>query len=329
MSYYYTGIGTIQEVRPVAMPEKKPEPTTGTRMREGEIFVYVINDNLNPVFDFKARTLSEKIWIAITNSIYVPRRWYFRDDVNEWRVDQFSKISFWPEELQDVGWYPYFFSGMTPRQHELFNVSGFGWRDAKANAIIMFFVRLFARITNRTIMGIRPDGVNIYNFLLCSSALLRVSHLWRQWTIFHTQDTNKPPNWETYEDAPDRVFKQSVCGHNSLKQSFYGSINQHQGDLFIPTACPGGLAAILTSETRRVRDVPFDTVIDDVLPVRFVELCFVVSEVVGLTDKGDWYLILEQRTKNGNQADFVLHIPKEHWLPDRVLPVSTVGWQLE
>ena len=312
--------GSVRESVLPVIPMPQPVPDGGTQVLSGMKFVYVVHDDLTLGF---ARTLLEEINIAITNEIFVPRRWYFRTDIWEWRVDQYSKISFWPEELEG-GWYPYFFSGMTERQHGLFDTRSFGWRDT-GFALVAFFKTLLARMFKRSISGFRPDGVAIYNFLLCGGALLRKSHEWRQWTIFICQDTNFPPGWDTYIDAPDKVFKQGVCGHNAEKQSFYGSVNQQQGDLFVPTACPGGYAAILTRQVRPVPEVPLDTILDGVLPVRIVELRIRASEIFGKTDTGEWYYILEQRTKNGNQADFVLHAPPELF---PALPVPYVEWQL-
>ena len=296
-------------------------PTIGTFLYYGDFFIYIVHDDLSLGY---ARTLTEKIQIAMTNEIFVPRRWYFREDVQEWRVDRFSKISFWPEDLK-YGWPEYFFSGMTPRQHDLFNQTGFGWRDAKANAVIMFFAKLFSRMFKKSVMNIRPEGVNIYNFLLTGGSILKKVGTWREYTLFACQDTNNPPKDVNYESSPINWFKQGVCGHNAEKQSYYGKVNPIQGDLFIPTACPNGIAAILTKQTREIPKVPFSTILDKVMPVTFVELCFRNSEVLGKTDKEEWYYILQQISNNGNQADFVLHIPSNDW--PAVLPISRVFWQ--
>lgn len=316
MSYVIPGapvklvrVGVVVGATPV------PRPQFGVHIYPGQEFVYIVHDDKNPDSGYVARTLGDKIKLQITNELFVPRRWYFRDDIGEWRVDQYSKISFWPEDLS-FDWYQYFFSGMTPRQHELFNTTGFGWRDAKANA----FMQFISRVLGIEVAGVRPDGVNIYNFLLTGGTLLEKAGNWRHWTLFKCQDTNEAPGWETYEENPAAVFKQGVCGHNSLKQSFYGSINQTQGDLFIPTACPGGVAAIETIYTRSIPALPWDAVVDGV-PMRIVELCIQASEVFGF-DGENWYYILEQRHTNGNQADFVLHVPE--W---PVLPIPFVRWQ--
>lgn len=303
-----------------AQPVSKP--IGGLSIMAGEKYVFVVHDDI--AFGGMARTLaSDKITIAITNEMFVPRRWYFRDDIGEWRVDQYSKISFWPEELEG-GWYPYFFGGMTEKQHELFNVSGTGWRDSKANAIIKAVIIFMARTLNRTFLGFRPDGVNIYNFILCGGALLKKAFEWRQWTIFDCQDTNYPPLWETYIDNPAHVFKQGVCGHNKFKQSFYGSVNHNTngGDLFIPTACPTGRAAILTTETRPLPVPPFDTWIDGT-EMTVTEMRVVASEIFGKCTDGEWYYLLEQAGTDGNQGDFIFHVPAELF---PALPVPYVRW---
>jgi hypothetical protein len=310
---------------PPTGPTPQPEPTTGTRQRQADTFVYAIHDNLDPGMNYQARTLIKQT-IAMTNEFRVPRRWYYREDVYEWRVDPYSKISFWPEDLSP-DWEQYFFSGMTPRQHGLFNLTAFGWRDSKANGILALLSKWFAKVSGITAFGIRPDGVNIYSFLVTGGTLFRKVGTWRQWTLVACQDTTKPAQWLTYKDAPDLWFKQGVCGHNADKQSFFGKVNANIGDLFLPTACPGGIAALLTWETREVRAVPFDTVLDDVLPVRFVELCYRGSEVLGRTSENEWYFILEQVGHGGGQSDFVLHIPQADWVD--VLPISTVDWQKE
>jgi len=306
-------------------PTPQPEPITGTRAREGDKFVYAIHDNLDPGLNFQARTLI-KMTIAMTNEFRVPRRWYLRDD-GVWKVDQYSKISFWPEDLSDE-WQNYFFSGMTPNQHGLFNLTAFGWRDSKANAILAWLLKwVVAKVLRLTAFGIRPDGVNIYSFLVTGGTLFKKIGSWRQWTLVACQDTTKLPQWLTYKDAPDLWHKQGVCGHNADKKSYFGKVNPTIGDLFLPTACSGGIAAIETWETREVPGVPFDTVLDDVKPVRFVELCFRASEVLGRTSDDQWYYILQQIGHGGGQADFVLHIPAGDWV--QVLPISTVGWQKE
>jgi hypothetical protein len=293
-------------------------PTTGAFLRLGDVFIYIVHDDLELGY---ARTLTEKIIIAMTNEIYVPRRWYFRQDVGEWRVDRYSKISFWPEELS-TEWYQYFFSEMTAKQHELINTRSFGWRDT--GFIVAMIKQFVAKLFNRTLWGFRPDGVSIYNFLLISGSVLKKIGTWREYTLFACQDTNEPLEYSDYESNPTHWFKQGVCGHNAEKQSYYGKVNPNIGDLFIPTACPGGVAALLTKQTREVK-VPISTILDGTMPVTFVELCFRNSEVLGMTEDGKWYYILQQVSRNGNQADFVLHIPKEDWPP--VLPVSRVYWK--
>ena len=302
-----------------------PEPVGGTRMLPGDKFVYVIHDNLNPETEYMARTLwSDKIIGDITNEFYVPRRWYFRESDQTWRVDQYSKIEYYPEDLP-ADWPWYFFAGMTERQHELFNTDGTGWRDGGAS-IIARVLRYLARTFKRPVFGVRPDGVAPFRLLLPGGTLLRKLFTWREWTIFACQDTDYAPNWENY-DTPDRVFKQGVCGNNAAKQSFYGSVDQDMGDLYVPTACPGGGAAIKTVETREVfpSGLPASVLLDG-MPVTIVELCFKQSEVFCKLDTGEWFYLLEQVTKNGNAKDFILHIPADDW---PVLPVPVVERQKE
>lgn len=308
------------EVPPSAQPVPVGEPNTGVRVLPGDTFVYVVHDDLGWG---QARTLVKQT-IQMTNELYAARRYYYREDTHDYRVDQYSKLSFWPEDLQ-YGWDVYFFSGMTPRQHELFNTTGFGWRDSKANAILAFLAKLFARVFKRTILGVRPPGVNIYNFLLTGGALLRKVGEWRQWTLFECQDVGKPPERSNYHDAPDRWFLQGVCGHNADKESYYGKVNPNIGRLVIPTACLGGIAAIETEFVRELPSLPFSTVLDGVKPVTFVEMCIQGSQVFGKTDADEWFFILEQINRNGGQKDFLLHIPQSDWVP--VLPVSLVDWQ--
>lgn len=311
----------VQPPSDARVPVPAEKLTGGTRMLPPRRFAYVIHDNLNPGTGYMARTLwSDKIIGDITNEFYVPRRWYFRVSDGTWRVDQYSKIEYYPEALA-YRWPEYFFSGMTERQHELFNASGTGWRDSKANTILAWILRLFTRLFKR-VFGIIPEGVAPFRLLLPGGTLLRKLFEWREWTIFACQDTDMAPAWETY-DTLDRVFKQGVCGDNG-DTSFYGSVDQDMGDLFIPNACPGGMAAILTAETREIFDLPHDTFLDGI-PVTIAELWFKQSEVFcRLKDTEDWYYLLEQRTKNGNAKDFVLHIPADEW---PVLPVPVVNRQ--
>lgn len=289
----------VRYERMVALPpvqvEPVPEPTRGKRGYPGQFFVRAAHDDLTIGY---ARTLGDKIKIAMTNEMVVPRRWYQRDD-GEWRVDQFSKISFWPERLMGE-WIDYFWSGMSPRQHELFNVSAFGWRDSKAT----------------------PDELNIYNFILCAGALLEKIGTWREWTLFKAQDTTKPPVVSDIWSDPSRWFVQGVCGHNAAKVSYYGKVNPHQGRLGIPTACPGGVAAVLTSEVREIPPLPFKTTLNG-YDVTFIEYCFTGAETLGKTEAGDWFYIEGQAGMLGNQSDMVVHVPG--WC--KVLPVSVMDWQ--
>ena len=101
------GSFSVVDVLPPVDLDPQPEPV-GTRVYPGDEYIRVISDCLNPGMDYQSRTLSDKIKLAITNAMYVPHRWYRRDD-GEWRVDQFSKLSFWPEDLSG-GW------GHPPRQ---------------------------------------------------------------------------------------------------------------------------------------------------------------------------------------------------------------------
>jgi hypothetical protein len=176
-------------------------------------------------------------------------------------------------------------------------------------------------------MAVRPPGVNIYNFLLTGGALLRKLGEWRQWTLFECQDIGRPPEWSNYHDAPDRWYLQGVCGNNADKESYYGKVNPNIGRLAIPTACPGGIAAIETEFVRELPALPFGTILDGVKEVTFVELCIQGSQVFGLTTENEWYFILEQRGHTGGQHDFVLHIPQSDWVP--VLPVPEANWQKE
>jgi hypothetical protein len=322
---YVTPMVSLEEDSPDPPPSHPvpvPEPTSGTRVLPGDTFVYVVHDDLGWG---QARTLVKQT-IQMTNELYAAHRYYYREDIGEYRVDQYSKFSFWPEDLK-YGWDVYFFNGMTSRQHELFNTTGFGWRDNKANALLAFLAKFFARLFQRIILGIRPPGVNIYNFLLTGGSFLRKAGVWRQWTLFECQDTNEMPEFSNYHDAPDRWFLQGVCGHNADKVSYYGKVNPSIGRLGIPTACPGGIAAIETQYVREVPALPFSTVLDGVKSVNFVELCFQGSQVFGLTDDNEWYYILEQVGHTGGQHDFVLHIPPSAWV--QVLPIPTLDWQKE
>jgi hypothetical protein len=92
----------------------------------------------------------------MTNELYAARRYYYREDTHDYRVDQYSKLSFWPEDM-NYGWDVYFFSGMTPRQHELFNTTGFGWRDSKANAILAFIAKMFSKAKEFLWPSARPE----------------------------------------------------------------------------------------------------------------------------------------------------------------------------
>ena len=299
--------GSIQILdvgHPPTLPDSEPEPK-GARAVPGVQFLRVISDCANPGMNYRSRTF-ENPNIQMTNAMYVPRRWYYRPDVGEYRVDQYSKITFWPERLS-FGWASYFFSGMTERQHGLFNGSGFGWRDSKAN----------------------PDELNIYNFILCTGALLRKKNTFREFTLFECQEVNGFVDWNvSYLHNPDKWFKQSISAHDAAKNSYCGSVNQAQLDLYIPTACPGGVAAILTSETVPAHpELPFNTFWHGA-PVKFIELCFRGSECLGLTDGGKWLYIEQQTSKTGKaHLDFTLHIPVDDWCAVRPVPVA--GWQKE
>lgn len=293
---------TPVDVVPPTLPQSEPEPD-GTRAVPGDEFYRVIHDCQNPGLNYQSRTLTDKIKLHITNEMYVPRRWYLRDD-GQMRVDQYSKITFWPERLSE-DWERHFFSGMSERQRELFGGSGFGWRDAKAN----------------------PDELNIYNFILCGGALLKgAGARFREFTLFITQDTDLPPMDTDIITHPDKWFQQGVVGHNADKETFCGSVNQVQGRLVIPTACPSGVAAIKTTEVRRVPPLPLDTFLFGV-PVTIVEYCFRGADTLGKTKEGDWYYIQQQVGMSGNASDFVLNIPPDDWID--VNPVPIVDWQKE
>lgn len=299
---------------PPELPDSEPEPTTGTRGLPGDWFYRVVHDWNNPGMNYESRTLIDKK-LKITNEMYPPRRWYLRDGVG-WRVDKYSKVSFWPE-LLSPGWEEHFFSGMSARQRELFNLLAFGWRDGKADAIM----RLIKRI-----MGV-TDGPRIYNFILCGGALLKgTGAKFREFTLFTTQNTNNPPDTSTsIYTAPDKWFLQGVTGHNpTTKESFCGSINQVQGRLAIPTACPSGVAAIPTTEIRRIPALPLETHLFDV-PVTIVEYRFIGADTMGKLSNGDWYYIQQQVSQNGNASDFVTNVPGDDWVS--VLPVPVVDRQ--
>ena len=64
----------------------QPEPTTGTRQKPGMKFVYVIHDNLDAGLNYESRVLQDKIKLGITTEMRVPRRWYYREDIQDWLI---------------------------------------------------------------------------------------------------------------------------------------------------------------------------------------------------------------------------------------------------
>lgn len=292
-----------------------PTPTFGTFAFPGHSFFRIIHDNLNPEWNNRSRTLDPNETHRSTNEMYVPRRWYLRDD-GVWRVDQYSKTQFWPEA--SPAWLDYFKYGMTSRQWSDFCTKGFGWRDSGGGSGT-------------------PSNPNIYSFVMIGGNLIKAVGNWRQWTLFAVQDTNKPPVLYSYLQRPDLVFKQGLVANWANKASepdtwlvdkgVVGGV----GDLYIPSACPSGVAAILTSEIRPVAPLPWNTSSNGV-PVTFDEFCFQGSSTLGKERTLGW-CIIEEMEITGNPND---HSVGGTWDDLRrytdepvcaVWPVPVIGWQ--
>jgi hypothetical protein len=327
---YSLGVTTPLKPLPV------PGPRFGKWYFQGMVFYRIIHDTLDAGYDFASRTLGEKIKIAITNEMFAARRWYFREDVNEYRVDRFSRIVFWPED--NATWLAYFISLMGLWAWGKFCTSGFGWRDSKANSLLG---RLLEFFTNLGFFlrpfSLRPPGVNVYNFILTGGTLLEGAGEWKEYILFHTQDINKSPEWTTYEQDPSRVFKQYLTGHNKDKETFRvvdKGLEGGVGDIEIPNACPGGIAAIEKKYVRRFPDLPFSTTING-YPVTFVEMVFQGPKTFGRTDEDEWYLIEEMkvtgdendRSKGGSWLDWVVYVDRKDWFGGAYLePPAVIGW---
>ena len=291
------GISVLDD--PPVMPEPQPEPQTGVRAHPGDTFLVVIHDNLNPEWNYQARTWVNKSGLRQTNEMYVPREWRLRED-GAMGIRRTGQIKYWPERLL-FGWYDYFHSQMTAKQKELEEGRNFGWRDGQEGQL------------------------NVFKMVVCGGQLFKKIGRWNEFSLIVTQDTSVPPSPSTHHDAPHLWVKQGICGHSvQTGANHYGKVNPAIGDLYIPVATAGGIAGILNSETREYPQVPFWTRIDGYI-ARIDELCFRGAEVLGLASDGNWYYLLEQVTQNGNQADFVVHSPD---VPPS-LPVPVVGWRKE
>lgn len=276
-------IEVIEAAPPSPGLRQVPAPQFGTFGGRGHELVRIIHDNLNPQWGFRSRTLQPEETHRSTNEMLVPHRWYLRSD-GEWRVDQYSKIQFWPEDNLD--WLLYFKSNMTPWQWDWFCTPGKGWRDSGGGG------------------SNYPADLNIYSFVVPGGNLLRTAGTWKNWTLFGAQDTNEAPKWYTYDERPDMVYKQGLVANWGNKENTPDSwqVDKNVGDLCVPNACPRGIAAILTSETRPVQDVPWSTTSNGV-PVTFDELCFQGSNTLGRSD-GNWYVVEEMEiTGDGAWTD--------------------------
>lgn len=290
------------------MPEPQPAPV-GTMAYPGDTYVIGVHDDLNQAWINEigypgARTIVNKSNLRQTNEMLVLREWVMKED-GTMGIRRNGHITYWPETLW-FGWYEYFHSQMSARQKELFEGYNFGWRDGQEGEL------------------------NVFKMVVCGGQLLKKIGRWKEYSLVVTQDTVAPPDESTPETHPHLWVKQGICGHSTAKDefnhyiSYYGKVNQAIGDFYVPVACDGGIAGILTSETREYPQLPFNTLIDG-YPTRIERLCFRGSEVLGLTSDGAWYFLVQQVANNGNQSDFIIHSPD---MP-KVTPVSVVGWRKE
>lgn len=290
---------------PQTGPVPQPEQLIGVRAKAGDLFLGAIHDNLDAALAKQigyvgARTIINKIGLHQTNEIRVMYKWE-GDKVRRTP----AKYSWWPEHYGQA-WVDQYYLHMTARQAENINGTHFGWRDG------------------RTEGQLYP-----HKHLVCGGQLFKSLGRWSEFYLVACQNLDEPPIYSDHLSAPHLWVKQGICGHSKTKvdgkfPSYYGKVHPKGGDFYIVNACPGGIGAVPYWEIREYPVCPFDAIVDGV-QMRIVELCFRGSEILGLSDDGNWYFMLEQKYSNGNQDDFVVHCAAF----GKTLPVSTVGYKQE
>jgi len=140
-----------------------------------------------------------------------------------------------------------------------------------------------------------------------------------------------------YDEAPDKVHKQYNVGYIN---GIFWQVSKQLGDLYIPTACPGGIAAVKDYETRRIQPLPWSTSMNG-YPMTFVEFCFSGSNTYGKATDGNgkatdgkWYLIEEMQvigtpddsSIGGTWRDLVRYTDEPVC---EVAPPAVIGWKRE